>query len=318
MIFKTYEEQILILKERNLLIENEEFAYEKLKSDNYYNIINGYKELFLLDNTVEEYIENCTFEEIFKLYSFDRELRNLIFNATLKIENIFRAQISYVFSEYHSPSGYLEFNNFETYKNATDNQDTISNQAIKIHRLISSIQSDISKSIKYKPFIKHYIFNHEFIPLWVLVNAISLTRLSTFYSLMLQAERVEIAKYWNIKENELNKFIQQLAFFRNLCAHDDRIFCAKNYLLIPSTNIHELLGIPKDSDNNHIYGKNDLFSLMIIFKKLLSKEDFRTLFNKVSGRIFSLEQNIQCISFDKILKSMGFPENWRNLKELDI
>ena len=43
--FKTYEEQIQILKARGLTVTPEN-KYD-LENENYYNIINGYKDLFL-------------------------------------------------------------------------------------------------------------------------------------------------------------------------------------------------------------------------------------------------------------------------------
>ena len=41
--FKTYREQLDILRSRNLIIENEERAIDILRRVNYYNLINGYK-----------------------------------------------------------------------------------------------------------------------------------------------------------------------------------------------------------------------------------------------------------------------------------
>ena len=73
--FKTIEEQIQILKERGLII-NEEKAIEILTENNYYYLINGYKDLFIDNNSeVEKYKENITLEEIYALYNFDSELR---------------------------------------------------------------------------------------------------------------------------------------------------------------------------------------------------------------------------------------------------
>lgn len=43
--YKTFEQQIDILKERGLIINNIEYAKEILSIHNYYNIINGYKNL---------------------------------------------------------------------------------------------------------------------------------------------------------------------------------------------------------------------------------------------------------------------------------
>jgi len=48
--FKTIDEQIEILKSRNVKIENYDKAYKILTRNNYYYLINGYKDLFI-DNT---------------------------------------------------------------------------------------------------------------------------------------------------------------------------------------------------------------------------------------------------------------------------
>lgn len=41
-VFKTIDEQITILKQRGLIIDDEEHAKKYLLSQNYYNLINGY------------------------------------------------------------------------------------------------------------------------------------------------------------------------------------------------------------------------------------------------------------------------------------
>ena len=44
--FKTIEEQIILLKQRGLIIPDEDKAKKVLLSNNYYNIINGYSKYF--------------------------------------------------------------------------------------------------------------------------------------------------------------------------------------------------------------------------------------------------------------------------------
>lgn len=44
--FKTYNEQISILKSRNVYIKNEETVKQCLTDISYYSLINGYKDLF--------------------------------------------------------------------------------------------------------------------------------------------------------------------------------------------------------------------------------------------------------------------------------
>ena len=312
--FKTYDEQIEILKTRNLIIDDENFAKEILAKENYYNVINGYKYLFLDNSSIDEkYINNCKFEEIYNLYIFDRNLRNIIFKPILQIENELRTQIAYVFSDNHKDNNYLCYDCFETLK-PIGNDKVISDRAEKIYSLISKIQNDISKYVKYKSYINHYIINYGYVPLWVLVNALPINRLSSFFNVMNQSERVQVSKHWNIKEKELQQYIVLLAYFRNLCAHDERIYCTKCNSKIQDTPYHSALGIQKDNANNYIYGKNDLFALLIIFKILLDSKEFNNVVNKINGRIISLSKNLNTIRIDDVLSQMGFPDNWLNLK----
>ena len=57
--FKTIDEQIELLQSRNLHIENENIARKILLNNNYYYLINGYKDLFLNKNSKEEKFANC-------------------------------------------------------------------------------------------------------------------------------------------------------------------------------------------------------------------------------------------------------------------
>ena len=93
--FKTVEEQIEILKMRGIIINNK-IAKEILTENNYYYLINGYKDLFIDNyNKEEKYIENVSLEEIYALYKFDGELRMnllryiLIISKTISISKSF-------------------------------------------------------------------------------------------------------------------------------------------------------------------------------------------------------------------------------------
>ena len=157
--------------------------------------------------------------------------------------------------------------------------------------MLANLQSDIAKAITKRAYINHYILNYGFIPLWVLVNTLTLGRLSQFYSLMNQSVRIEVSKNWNIKEEDLNQYIKTLAYYRNLCAHDERLYNSKNNQDIPDTKYHEILKI------------------------LLPPDDFNILCNKINGRMESLKKRIIHINYDEILRKMGFPKNWVTIKK---
>ena len=65
-----------------------------------------------------------------------------------------------------------------------------------------------------------------------------------------------------------------------------------------------------------MYGKGDMFSVVIIFKYLLSKDDFRLFINEVSYEIDVLEGKLNTISINKVLDRMGFPLNYEEIVRL--
>ena len=69
--FLTYEQQLhKLTDEKQLIINNREFAEEKLRDIGYFALIGGYKEPFR-DAMTRVYLENTTFEDIYALYDFD-------------------------------------------------------------------------------------------------------------------------------------------------------------------------------------------------------------------------------------------------------
>ena len=87
-----------------------------LESENYYNVINGYKDFFLASKststTVETYIAGTTFDEIYALYCFDRNVRNIYLRFLLKAENKFKTVVSHEFSRLYGHNNYLKLEIF--------------------------------------------------------------------------------------------------------------------------------------------------------------------------------------------------------------
>ncbi|WBX35873.1 Abi family protein [Mycoplasma capricolum] len=147
--FKTFEEQIEILKSRGLIISNEQKTIEILKQENYYNIVNGYKDLFLkksLDNNQDIFIENTNFDELYSLFLFDRELRSILLKYILIFERDFKTTIAYNFSRKYNKN-----NRIDSYLYPENYKDNY----IDVLNFISTInQTIVSKSEKTN-YIKH-------------------------------------------------------------------------------------------------------------------------------------------------------------------
>lgn len=71
--YKNNEELIDYLISKNVIINDKEKALKNIEKYSYYSIINGYKAVFKDENN--NYKENTSFEEIFALYEFDKNIK---------------------------------------------------------------------------------------------------------------------------------------------------------------------------------------------------------------------------------------------------
>jgi len=309
-IFKTIEEQIEILKQRGLIINNDNETSNILESTNYYNLINGYKELFIEtnENGNEKFIDNTEFSEIHSLYLYDKNLRNIFFKYILNIENAFKTRITYEFSSHYGHAHYLKEENF-------NNIDDYKIKAIK--KLINDINLDIyNQKENGKEMLVHYKEKHNYMPLWVVIIIITFGKLSKFYQLMKNREQCVISKKYNLLPNVLITYSKSLTIIRNLCAHGERLYNIRLRSKIHNDIIHKNLHIVKDAEDNYIQGTNDLFSIVIIFKKMLTKSDFALFFEELVEEIDTILSKIDINDSKAILISMGFPINYKEILEL--
>ena len=101
-----------------------------------------------------------------------------------------------------------------------------------------------------------------------------------------------------------------------MCAHEDICYNNKTQKAIEDTKYHRMLYITK-ADGEYIYGKNDLFALVIILKFILDKDDFTLFMNEISYEIDRLAGKLEVIRIDKVLYAMGFPNNYKEIVRMD-
>ena len=66
-------------------------------------------------------------------------------------------------------------------------------------------------------------------------------------------------------------------------------------------------------DDEYIYGKNDVFAVMIMMKYLLRSDDFRMMMREIEYEIEKLDGAVDSIPIEKILDRMGIPEDYMDL-----
>lgn len=302
--FKTIEEQIQILKSRNILIEDYNKTYDLLNANNYYYLINGYKDLFLnSESDIETYISGTKIEELYSLYVFDKKIKILFLEYLLLIENQINTYIAYEYSKSYGHKNYLIPNNL--------NNSNAKNSLIK--KFIDDVNLEIQYQYKNSnKMVTHYIDNYHYIPLWVLVRILSFGKISKFYSIMKQKEQNAISRKYNLQINEFKVILHNLTLIRNICAHDEKLYDIKMKNRIYSTIYHKKLNI-ENINGNYKCETRDLFSIVICLKLLLNKKDFNCFYSKLIGNIQELEKSITTIKIQSILNVMGFPKNYKKL-----
>lgn len=174
-VFKSINEQIEILKSKNLKIKDNKIARDILSNNNYYYLINGYKDLFIKkENRSEQFKNNINLGEIYNLYEFDRKIRIIFLEYILLIERRIDTYIAYEFSKKYGVKNYLVHQNFYSIEK---NKNLINN-------FISNIKLEISYQYKNNnKMIVHYIDKYGYVPLWVLIRFLSFGKVSNFTAL---------------------------------------------------------------------------------------------------------------------------------------
>ena len=106
-----------------------------------------------------------------------------------------------------------------------------------------------------------------------------------------------------------------LSNYRNLCAHEDIVYDNRTQKSIDDSIYHRKLNISM-MNNEYIYGKNDLFALIIILKSFLKDSEVKDLVLEIDNAVNNLEYNLRSIPVAKVLDKMGFPENWKDIQDI--
>lgn len=270
--FKNLDELLDILKNRNLIIENEEKAKEILLSFSYYDLINGYKDLFMVNDT---FIDGISLSYLNLFAMFDRTLQNTLFQYSVLVETAFKTALSYVISskygvfeeEYLNKDNYIRSNNSKTKK----------------------LLEDI-KHIYRQPYrwmnqpTKHYRKTKNHIPPWILFKNISFDQSIKLYEILMPDDKKEVCQIMldiNV-DTEKQKELLQISLnlvrrFRNKIAHNLKFISyldptySLNKSLLKSTKYEPLFD--KKSYNN-VYSM--IISLNLLIKNVMLKTQLNT------------------------------------------
>jgi abortive infection bacteriophage resistance protein len=345
-VFKTYDEQIELLRCRGVHIDDVTTAMQVLRDDSYYNVINGYKLLFVLKKDEQGndiYKPGASFEEIFSLFNFDTVLRKSCFDAILKAERRVKSILAYEFAQRygHIHTAYLDRANFDAvpfpidasepappwhtpqwmveqeWKGSPPGAPATFTRTYAV-KMIEAVDRNIREAMgTQNSSIKHYMSQYGYLPPWVLVNTLTMGTTTQFYRCMHMQDRKKVAARFSSKPGILWVQLCILTLFRNCCAHGIRLYEFKlaDDHNAPGTPWDYLVGHSATDPCTSLDRRTRAFCLLPILRALLPAESVRRLCSEVSDHLRALEPQLHTIGVADVMQQMGFPDDWQRIQE---
>lgn len=215
------EAQIDILKQRGLIIEDEQFALSKLRTISYYRLANYWRPMES-DRVNHIFKPNSRFSSIYSLYTFDKKLRTIIFDGIQSIEIALRTKMIQCFSINCGAFWFMD-------------ESLFSNRVI-FGKCLHNIKEEIART-KEEFILEHF---HKYSepslpPSWKTLEITPLGTISKLYSNFKDNNtKKAIARELGLPQHiYLQSWIKSIAVLRNCCAHHARVW-NRSFMITPT------------------------------------------------------------------------------------
>jgi abortive infection bacteriophage resistance protein len=319
---KTSEELIQELKDKGMIIKDEDFAKEILSKVSYYRLSGywfKYQNKWINRNAVyssqqekeekeNKFAKEIIFENIANIYKFDSKLRSLCFDALEKIEISISSVICDYMCQKYGAYWFLDKNNIKTYIKK-------GNVIFSHSKLLDKFEEYINNSSNKKTsLLKNFYakYSDKFPPYWIISQFITFGTLSLIYKSLDVQDKMNIAKKLNFYKDFLENTLHTLAYIRNICAHYSRLW-DKEYSLTPGdinfkiNNRNNIYNYSFNSFSNNASFFHVFYTIALFLKILYPESKWVTL---VTKKIEEYQPKTNgFVSFER----MGFPEGWEEL-----
>ncbi len=228
------DEQLETLKRRGLHVDDDKAALNYLQRIGYYRLSGYWYPLRIIDKTVSEreqrpvrldaFVPGSRFEDVVKLYVFDKKLRLMAMDALERIEMAVRVDVAHLLGRYDSC--------------AHENPDCLhggfTKQRIKSGKERGRTSHEVWLDKYYQlldrsrrlPFVAHHRDAYGGrLPIWVAIEVWDFGLLSRFLAGMRINDQQEIADRYGVKDGRtFAGWLRALNFMRNVAAHHSRMW----------------------------------------------------------------------------------------------
>lgn len=291
-----YDEQVSLLRDRGMVIGDEDLLGRWLKTVGYYRLSAYwlFYELAPEDGKTrsKRFANGTSFEDVIALYTFDRKLRLLLMEALERIEIAIRTSWTYHFAHAHGPHAFMDAANF--------------NSGWDHARQIVLLSNRIEKSAEQ--FIEHYRGKYDdpyLPPIWAITETFSFTELSKWLSMTgNRTVRAKVAHDLGLPSKEiLESSLEALSLMRNVAAHHGRLWNRRFVKRLPNIKrFRDDLVVHENGDQRQT--DNLIYNIMVLLIRLMRHQAADTSF---PSRLRQLVGEVD----DGKRGAMGFPADWR-------
>ena len=325
--FKTYDELIQLLKDKDLIIEDELFAKRVLSETPYHILTHNYKIEYHSDDDVNKFNGTMTFNTLYAHYLFSRGIKNVLLKQILEIEKNFKTKLYYQIALKYGVSA----GSIKSYTNKSKKKvsqiDCIPDDYLFKQHYSSSNDSRTNTLRRLKRAIidarengiSYYRDNKNHIPPWILAGDISFGSSIMWYSILKDDDKTaictEMFKYSSdslcleSKKEFLKIALEFLRKYRNALAHGNKFFDEQIDTILP---FHLLSNFVPSSvlsleEYRQGLGQKDTFALMLVLS-IFSNEKYSTLDFLIDINAV-LERGLKGSSASEVCAILQIPSN---------
>lgn len=305
--FLTYNQQMKCLREKNIEC-NGSMSKTILCRQGYFNIINGYKVPFTCGKDIDgsnKYINGTSIFHFSKLKFFDEEIRYLLLKYITKAEEEVRTFVSYKFDLLNNKGSdsWYEISAYDNTKNPSD-----------LIGLISKIYTEINQS--KQDYVKFYLEKHKSIPTWIAIKSINFSTFINMIDYSKKGLKDAICNLYGFVDETghpdyklLLGSLHWMRLIRNICAHNERVYCIKRLDGRIKGSIIKSLGNRYSNERSQ-----KIIDLIIYLSYYLDKQDMSKLIDTIKNLLKDLRDSIVNPAFDNVRAAMGI----KQIQDLDL
>lgn len=225
LTYASVDQQIEKLKQQNLIISDEAYVKKILEIYGYSNVVKSYRDPYVItSNNKKLFRSDVSFNQLFSLYTLDKNLRIAVMAAMLDLEEYIKEATADVIAQSFGThqNDYLQYRNYQN-KRKYKSRFTLSGI---LNTLRNTLETD-------KEPIHHYQVKYGSVPPWILFKSVYFSTMINLIDQLKAPQQAAMVKklyvsHLSLAEAEKVKLMMDTLFvaleYRNIAAHGGRIY----------------------------------------------------------------------------------------------